>query len=232
MWTRSIRSVRYREGIKKKHLDSLAIEKSLDLFVNDVLFKSFVMSPGNEVSLIIGYLLINGYDLSLEQANQFFLKGNKVVFNGTLNLKKIDKEVPSSFNSTFNYLDIIHLMAFFQEKAFLFKDTAVSHSAALALNNEIIFFAEDIVYFNALCKIIGLAFLDEKLVQDYSLIVSDIISLDVIKLAKQFLFSCIISRVGVSSRAYDIAFQKRISLLGFARNKSFNVYTSFTTIIV
>ena len=130
-----------------------------------------------------------------------------------------------------NHKKILNLINSFSKKSELFLTTGGVHSSALCSENEIIYFEEDIGRHNAVDKIIGRALINglnfsDKLVLTTGRVSSEIL----VKIAKHNI-PILVSRSAPTSNAINIAKEKNISLIGFARGNRMNIYNHFKEIV-
>jgi FdhD protein len=224
MWTQHINVLKVSEDRKKKQLDQLVIEKETKLFINTNFVCSLVHTPQFEKELIIGYVFMH-YGLCDILDVKYLQESNELHIEAAIH----NCHSPST-HLQFSKIDpytIFQLSGYFQEQAYLYKKTAITESAAIALKDSLLFNAEDISQQNALYKTLGLAYnAGHKSFETLALLVSaKIDSLLMTKLSRLG-FLAIISRTAVTKQALDIAISKNISLYGFARGRRFNHYTA------
>ena len=119
--------------------------------------------------------------------------------------------------------EIFMLTAYFQENAMLYKHTGVTHSAAFASRKDLTCFAEDLYQMPALYKILG-----QSVVQGEDreiLIVSGRVDHVLVATAVDAGVKILVSRTGVTDKAFDLAAARGITVVGFARGLRFNMYT-------
>ena len=120
---------------------------------------------------------------------------------------------------------IFSLMKYFQNKSELFKTTGGVHSAALADKKTILTFKDDIGRHNAIDKVIGYCLNKNILLKDKILVTSGRISSEVLFKAQKVGFPIIISRSAPTNQAVKLAQELKITLVGFVRGKSMNIYS-------
>ena len=122
--------------------------------------------------------------------------------------------------------DSIHsLMNDLQQKADLFRTTGGVHSAALADNEKIIFFYEDIGRHNAIDKIIGECLLDSVSTDDKIIVSSGRLSSEVLLKAAKLKIQLLVSRAAPTSLSIELAETLNITLVGFVRGQRMNIYS-------
>ncbi|MFC1595864.1 formate dehydrogenase accessory sulfurtransferase FdhD [Candidatus Margulisiibacteriota bacterium] len=239
-------------GSEVKELDdTVVIESSLQINLNQTELATLMCSPGHEQALGTGFLFSEGLIdkaediLSLEQkANSLYFTVSPEKFNQEQQLQKYISSGCGrgiTFNLTRKALQlhkqnktiapvasaeqVLTLMQDFQTKSELFLNTGGVHSAALATPAEIIYFAEDIGRHNAVDKILGQALLDGQSLDGKLLLTSGRISSEIARKVAQAEIPIIVSRSAPTDRALLFAAELQMTVIGFARAKKMNVYT-------
>lgn len=121
--------------------------------------------------------------------------------------------------------DIIPLVAEFEDMSELHEKTRGVHSALLAEGRQGLIFHDDIGRHNAIDKVLGHALLDGVPVDDKMVITSGRISSEVLlKVAKKGV-PVLVSRAQPTDLAVSLADQLGVTLIGYVRKGSMNVYT-------
>jgi len=121
--------------------------------------------------------------------------------------------------------EIFSLAEELENKSSLFRETGGVHSAALCSKEGVVAYYEDIGRHNAVDKITGKCFLEGISFPDKILVFSGRISSEIlIKVAKMGI-PLIISRSAPTELAVRLAKDTGITVVGFAREARFNVYT-------
>lgn len=128
-----------------------------------------------------------------------------------------------SEGATLSRAGIFILTAYFQEKALLYKHTGITHSAAFANPKALTSFAEDLYQMSACYKILGSS-VSQKSTRDI-LLVSGRVDQQLLMFAIKAGVQIVISRTGVTDKAFDMAEAYGVSVVGFARGTRFNIYT-------
>jgi FdhD protein len=121
--------------------------------------------------------------------------------------------------------EIQALLKKFRSISELFMQTGGVHSAALADQERIHLFAEDIGRHNAVDKIIGKAFLAGIPVADKILLSSGRISGEIMTKVIRNRIPIMISRTAPTCMSITYAEDHGITLIGFARGNRMNIYT-------
>lgn len=227
--------IKISEDEYKQAEDTVICEYPLALYVDGVETARFLCSPGSLKELVIGYLYSSSYidsvddieslSIELEKGNALVELKNKdvvksKVFDGELIMHNKTLNAPK-----FNRSDVVRLVSDFNNRSVLFNQTGGAHSCALANNDGIVYFEEDIARHNAVDKIIGKALLEKAEFKDSIIIASCRIGLSIIKKIAKAEIPVIISSAAPSSLAVDLARRLNITLIGFARGDRLNIYT-------
>lgn len=112
----------------------------------------------------------------------------------------------------------------FENPGSLFTDTGCAHSCALIHKGQVICQMEDIGRYNALDKVIGFALKNKIPFSESYVFASGRISAGYITKAKNAGFPMVVSRAAVTKAAVDFAKQEAMTLVGFIRKGSGNIY--------
>lgn len=141
---------------------------------------------------------------------------------------KIIKKFISSKN-TFCINELIKFMYIFNEKTYLFDNTGCVHKVMLFVGDKI-YSSEDIGRHNALDKTLGKARLDKIDISKALLIVSGRLSMEMVIKCAMHDVPVVISRSAATALAIQSASKLGITLVGFARDSCFNIYTHHSRI--
>ena len=222
MWTQQVAIKRFKPSGVRSEKDTLILTKELAINLNNKLLVRFHTVPYQMIECALGYLFAHNFITSREDVQSISLDGNSIdcTINSSLSsIEPLSEKAPISDES------VLHLTAYFQEKALLFKQTAISESAALASDESIEFFAEDIDSDQSVYRCIG-QWLQSKTDQPPKhLIVSSKITQELIDLVSKLGVSSIISRTAPTFYALENAKKHGIHVIGFARGTRFNRYS-------
>ena len=112
----------------------------------------------------------------------------------------------------------------FEHPGSLFADTGCAHSCALIFNGEVICQMEDIGRYNALDKVIGYALMNHIPFEKAYVFASGRISVGYIAKAFKAGFPMVVSRAAVTKAAVDFAKEQDMTLVGFIRKNTGNIY--------
>jgi FdhD protein len=232
--------------------DRVAAEIGFTLNVNNKQVVTLLCTPAELDAMALGFLLSEGilkdrdsllkvavdentYTVSVtladlpEDIDATFHKktitsgcGRGITFTDAANLKSMR---PNKSMTRVSSEEIQALLKKFRSISELFMQTGGVHSAALADQERIHLFAEDIGRHNAVDKIIGKAFLAGIPVADKILLSSGRISGEIMTKVIRNRIPIMISRTAPTCMSITYAEDHGITLIGFARGNRMNIYT-------
>ncbi|MCX8034028.1 MAG: formate dehydrogenase accessory sulfurtransferase FdhD [Thermodesulfovibrio sp.] len=224
--------------------DAIAVEKKINIYVNEEEIVTLSASPLHIKELIVGFLMTEGI-LKGEWCTEKILIYNKdkeinvkVILEGFVSLEgktitsgcmasvsfiqdlktKIEDDISVDMNTLFN------LFKEFQLKSNLYKITGCIHAAAIADREKILFISEDIGRHNAVDKVIGWALLNKVPFQGKIMLVSGRISSEMVLKTAKWKIPIIVSRTAPTSLAIDIGEEVGLTIIGFLRGNRCNIY--------
>ena len=242
---------KYKNGIRTETDDSVVNEIPLTIMLNGEEFATLVCSPFAEKELVIGFLAGEGIIKAPEEIKDYFYRDQQgVVWVETVNptpqtetflcrnfasccgkgrpllyfLNDQNLVTPVKGDAEFTSENLISLMRLFEKDSETFKMTGGVHSAALADTNGIIVKYEDIGRHNALDRILGFTFLNGVDTSGKAVLLSGRIASEMLIKAARIGTPVVISRSAPTGLAIDYAMQYGITIAGFARGNSFNLY--------
>jgi len=224
MWTTGLTVTKITDRDRKKQQDQLVLEKKLSIVLNTQRVCTLYCSPQQEKELAIGYLKTRGYIHSYEDIQKISLSELNEVHVLTQDSGHSAFQAHSSIS--ISPTDIFRLTAQFQEKALLFKKTAITHSAAIASCKSILAFSEDVYRLSALDKAVG-QWLQTPSPDSFLFITSSKVDVNMMNKIKTLGLKLVVSRTAPTTQAYQLAMESKIALVGFARGKRLNLYTPF-----
>lgn len=138
---------------------------------------------------------------------------------------------PISHMAHFTVKELLGLVALLEEGAKTFRLTGGVHKAALGHREGFIVSYEDIGRHNALDRILGYAFLNNIDTCDKAVVLSGRIASEMLTKAARLGAPVVVSRSAPTCLSVDLAEQLGITLVGFARGNSLNVYTHPSRIV-
>ncbi len=223
--------------------EKLVREHSLKIIVNGVEIGEYILSPEMIEEFVYGNLFTRGLIDGVEDVAEISYEGNRVIVTLKQKPKLRGSGSPLaltqhrvgqgyvvgkiSSTTTISARQIVDVMESFLEKSSTFKATGGVHSAALfePKSSNIIFFAEDIGRYNAVDKVIGYGILGGVDFNNLVLIVSGRVFRSLLYKTVKAGIPIIISKAAPTYESVDYAGETGTTLIGFARNKRFNVYS-------
>ena len=120
---------------------------------------------------------------------------------------------------------ISSLMEEFRGRSQLHRKTGGVHAAALADANGLLVFREDIGRHNAVDKVIGASLAQGNDFGDKLLLTSGRLSSEILHKAASCDLPIVVSRSAPTDRCVDLARERNVTLIGFARGRRMNVYS-------
>ncbi|MBT6120401.1 hypothetical protein HOH45_02925 [bacterium] len=242
MWVTKLDVQRVQNFDKiKKFGDCLCSETKIGLSFNGNYIRTLYSTGAKQKELCVGYLLYEGLIdkdtcLTISDFSPDYtinIEAPKSTIDRPSTVDNVENETSSKSAEKKDFIitrsQVFLLTAYFQEKAMLFKQTAITESAAIADTDSIIAFGEDLSGEQAVCKALGIwrgLKVDKNLCNTPILISSAKLSVDLVMKGYRLGISRFISRVAPTLAAYEYAIANDISLIGFSRNKKFTVYTN------
>ena len=255
--TKDIDIIRVKDENITNEEDILIIEYPFTIYLNDEEIITLLCSPKSLEELTIGFLYSEGFidniaaiekiQIDEEKGIAYVyvkerkslsekLQGKRTITSGcgkgtlfynvldSFKSKKIEKPLDVKIE------EIQALLREFNHKSELFLNTGGVHSCALCSKSGIMIFEEDIGRHNALDKILGRALMEDMDLSDKLVLTSGRISSEMlIKVAKRGI-PAIVSRSAPTSLSVELARELNIIVVGFARGKKMNIYSSFPSL--
>ena len=140
----------------------------------------------------------------------------------------MQKEYPPQPKEVLSAVEIDTLLqltqALFETPGDLFQSTGCAHSCALVTDGTVRCYREDIGRHNALDKVVGFALKNGIPISKSIVFTSGRISRDYLEKVIKAGFRIVVSRAAVTADAVALARQENITLLGFIRRNSGNIY--------
>ncbi|MGE4546063.1 MAG: formate dehydrogenase accessory sulfurtransferase FdhD [Pedobacter sp.] len=251
---RSFSIVTYADGVLTHRKDTVVVEHELAIHLNGQKFISLLCTPRSLPELVTGFLHAEGLahaasdilhlciddkglqaDIRLLELPSCLNDRTRTVTSaGGHGGKTLEADVPcpecvvTCGAIPLDPLVICRLMETFGRRSDLFHRTGGVHSCALSDGSDILLFEDDIGRHNALDKIIGHTLLQSMDIDDKIILTSGRVSSEIVAKVSRRGIGAIISRSAPTSRAIDLARSVGMTLIGFARGQSLNVYANFS----
>ncbi|NHJ13493.1 MAG: hypothetical protein EAX95_07435 [Candidatus Thorarchaeota archaeon] len=212
--------------------ETIAVESSLDLYVNGVLVQSFVYSPGFTKEMVTGHLLSSGIILNLAYIRSMNLTETNcqvtveepILPGEDPNINQLRKEYLSTIWNVTRKL-IMEIAAKVRSSQEIHKLTGAAHAALLYdLDNGRSVVVEDIGRHNAVDKAIGLALNEGVYLGQSALFVTGRLTSDLVAKAVKVSFPLVASLAVATDEGIELAAKSNITLLGAFRGDEFRIY--------
>ena len=245
--------LRYIEGKKQVFMDNIVDEYHIKLFINQRVVFRFQTFPLDIDELVIGFLYSKGTISSINDITQSVF--NEMTKEYHISLRKDLKinydsftfPTPRSPNDATDFIFVnsqLEERSFFLEKekvtAFMkelvnlsdvFAITGAVHSAAISSTTSIDYYFDDIGRHNVIDKCIGRAVINDDSLTVKVLLVTCRISAEIISKLINSRIPIIVSRAPPTAYAVELGRKYGITIIGFCRGSTFNVYTHSDNII-
>jgi len=248
---------RIKGDIKETVEDVTAQEIPLTINLNAEELATILCSPESLKELSVGFLYSSGIIKSVKDLKNIIIDNHNKISYVELNNKNIDSKLSFKRLYTsgcgkgvifYSALEQIHrkkiisnikinskrlaeLMNSFQKMSVVFKKTGGVHSAALSDGDSILVFKEDIGRHNAVDKIIGEALINNLGLKDLIVLVSGRISSEIVSKIGKTKAAFLISRSAPTDQAISLAKRLNLTLVGFVRGRSMNVYAAAERVV-
>lgn len=229
--------------------DAIAVEKRIKVSLNGKDFITLHCTPLMMKELVVGLFLTEGIiteirpeDMKIEYGEEIRIDiavagdtstegmiTSRVVAGITLGKKREFEKVEDDF-----FLETAALKGIFdqfQQRSDLFRLTGCFHGAALSDGEKILIFAEDIGRHNAVDKVIGHSILANISFAKKIMFVSCRLSSEIVSKCSRWGIPILASRAAPTDLAVEIAEVSGMTLVGFVRGDSMNIYTNPQRII-
>ncbi len=237
---------RYENGRFSQFEKPVVREQPLTIMVNGVELATFLRSPVKIDYLTIGFLAFEGIidkfddisDLDVDSENgvieveltRDLVQPQKRVFTsgcgmGLTFTLRISHYPPLNSELTLTPQQIFPLMQQLFDGATMYKASRGIHAAALSDTEQVLLSAEDVGRHNALDKILGEAMMKGIPTQGCVLLTSGRISSEMLRKGAYMGTPFLISRTSPTTLAIEAAKRLGITVIGYVRRNSFNLYT-------
>lgn len=211
-------------------LDEVIVENQFEIYIEDELIAKLMCTPTDLKNLTIGHLYSLGLINSIKDIEDIVIADN----NAYIRLKETrsKRSLKDSGKFTLYKEKIFNLSKRFQNNSDIFKRTGGAHSCALIKDFEIIKFEEDVARNNAVDKLIGYIISNEIDIKDKFIFISCRVSDQIIDKILSIGFNLIVSQSSPTTVSVDMARDRNVNLIGFARNERFNIYNKTSNLLI
>jgi len=248
---------RYEAGQWASLSDPVVTEARVELDVNDGQLRLAMLAlPAHLEALAVGFLRSEGALRRREdlRAVEFIASQRRIVVRGSFDedvlanislrwtwgtgcgsggtSRDVDAPAYAPIRSpaTVDAQRLLELAAQFHRRTDLWQQTGGVHAAALAGADDLLLFAEDVGRHNAFDKVIGMATLEEALLQDKVVLTTGRLSAEIVSKAVACGVPVLASRSAVTGLGIELARRFHLTLVGFVRGRRLNVYSGFERI--
>ncbi|MBZ9570209.1 formate dehydrogenase accessory sulfurtransferase FdhD [Methanobrevibacter sp. TMH8] len=244
LMTDNVKASFYKNGAYIDKEEEIVADETITVVINETLTRSFSISPNSLEDFTVGYMLGEGIIETVDNIEKLEVNGNKIT--ATVNLEDFDimKELivgSDCFGGWRTKIDLINKVESdfkvsgeeileniekIREKATTWEKTGGTHVAGLVNNEKDKFISrEDISRHVAVDKVIGASAREKLDFKNSYIVYSGRMPADVlIKLARVGI-PLIASNAAPTLSGYTVADEANITMIGFAREDKFNVYT-------
>ena len=196
-----------KDGLFLERKDEVAIEQDFEIRLQngEMIYGSCTPTHMEEMVLGSRYL---AEDLTEEERNFYGLEKGDICALESVAVEEIFQVAEECF----------------ENPGSLFADTGCAHSCALVHKGQVLCQMEDIGRYNALDKAIGYALMHHIPYKEAYVFASGRVSAGYISKVVKAGFQLVVSRAAVTKAAVDIAKKENVTLVGFIRKNSGNIY--------
>lgn len=252
---KQIRILKITDSMPEEKLDTIVVEKPINIFVNFEFYAALMCSPTELEELAAGFLFSEGVISSAGEIKSIeekygdrvcvvltheFIKDSESIRarstgcgNGSVHLNALENRsfTKAEDGAGFAAESISGFMKEFNHMSGVFRETGGVHSCAICGEGGIEYFSEDIGRHNALDKIIGKAILKGVDLKRKVILTTGRISSDIVVKAAGAGVPMVVSHSAPTDLALEIAEAANITILGFVRGNRMNVYCCSNRII-
>lgn len=238
--------LRYDAGEVSGFEGPVITETSLTIFINKTELATLQCTPTKLNCLVVGFLFNEGIISSLDdiamlrvceddrtadiQISKAFRVdqvrrtltsgcGGGVSLLKDENVKPVESETDLSVDQVFTLVRKLY------ERAELHRESGGVHTSALGDGDQLLFVSEDIGRHNTIDKLAGESILRFTSIADKVLVTTGRISSDMLLKAARMRVPIVVSRTSPTSMAVELARELNITVVGYVRGKSLNVYS-------
>ena len=238
---------RYEGGQPQPVSRPVAREAPITLYVNDREWVTFLCTPLDLNQLVVGFLHSEGVisspadiamlrlceevdgEVHVQLLKPAELPSRRVLTSGCGGgitfVDLVGRRGPITSNQRITPAQVITLMARLYEAARIHNQAGGVHSSALSDGEELLMVMEDVGRHNTLDKILGRCLLTAQETADRTLLTTGRVSTEMLSKTMHMRVPIVISRTSPTDLAVNLARAWEITLIGYVRGRSFNVYS-------
>ena len=218
--------------------ENLPVEREFSIFVNDDLFTTTMITPSLEREFVAGHLLSEGIIERISQIKELKIEDQNVwalidpVHPSVRPSKTSESSGAAKTGQGWKVskLDVLgNLKSTLSSELHL--KTGGTHTSALCLGKKILVSAEDVGRLNTLDKVFGWGLLEGVDLNRCYVVTSGRITGRTVKKVARFKVPFVASKGAVTTLAAELAEERDLTLVGFAREERMSVYTGRSRII-
>lgn len=203
------------------------------IIVNGEQVSTVTCSPWDIREAALGCLYMNGVIRSAEEVSGMEIRPERGEISVCAEKKSpLQKAEERSETLTLTAAEVLSLSHQLEENSRLFRRTGGVHCAALARGGELLAYKEDVSRHAAVDKLVGECLDRNVPMQGGVLVFSGRVAAEILHKVERMGCAAIIARSAPTDYACALAEKADITLIGFAREESFNIYTCPNRVIV
>ncbi len=238
---KQVKAIRY-DGETSDVMEKIVNDEEIEMIINNNFSRRFSISPNSLREFTVGYLLGEGLTGSVDNITNISIDENTIRAEIDLADFDIRKELvvgsdcfggwrtkieyvgKVKSDHTINKDDLIEAFTKLKEEAMVWQETGGTHIAGLVYENNFIAI-EDVSRHVAVDKVIGAAAIKKYDFSKSFIVYSGRMPADMLIKIARVGIPIIASNAAPTSSGFSVADEARITMLGFVRDKRFNIYT-------
>ncbi len=204
--------------------DPMVVEKSLDIWIDQKLYRTIYCSPIAVDEMVIGCLAFDNIINSIEDIKSFNMEADRV-YVSLIREEKFEAPKVAGESIRVHARDITRLMKQHLNTSDIHQQTGGVHIMSLSQGEDLLVSREDVGRHNAIDKLFGYCLKNHLDCSSMILLSSGRISSEIMEKLIQMGIKLVVARATVTTLALSKAEQAGITLVGFARGERFNIYS-------